>query len=343
VVPAAGGCSEFARHEINALVCDSFDVAAVVAAVASVVEDRGRRHRLRRGAVATALEWSAARGALDQLEFFRRRIGEARGGHASRAARPAVVLDPVSEEAARAAAETLFTARGEADATTHAAQIMDVEACFGRFLYLSANAPLGALRSGARILVTGFAIGSEMIAARRLGFAAVHGVEVERELVAICQERLRRLADMHPLHYDGDRLPYGDESFAVVASGHVIEHTVDPALHLAECMRVLQPGGLLSLEFPTRFHHTELHSGLPSLEWLPRRLRSRALSALGSRLAPLPAGVKRRWRDLLASGLQQISLGSVRAGLRRAGCDWRLVHSTRAAPGIVRCIVERRS
>lgn len=42
-------------------------------------------------------------------------------------------------------------------------------------------------------------------------------------------------------------LPLADESFDAVISTQVLEHVEDPVLHLAECRRVLRPGGRLLL------------------------------------------------------------------------------------------------
>ena len=95
---------------------------------------------------------------------------------------------------------------------------------------------------------------------------------------------------MYPSHYEGTFLPYDDAQFFVVASGHVIEHTNDPFIYLSECMRVLRVGGYLSLEFPNRYHHTELHTGLPSF-----RMASAPSPKLG-REAGLESDVSPRFR-----------------------------------------------
>lgn len=49
--------------------------------------------------------------------------------------------------------------------------------------------------------------------------------------------------DLRP---DGS-VPVADSSFDAVLSTQVLEHVADPALHLAECHRVLRPGGQLLL------------------------------------------------------------------------------------------------
>ena len=342
LVPEEGGTADFARHRENALVCNSFDIDAVVDLVGEVIDDVALRDRLRRAALATALDHGATKGALEQYAFFRRRIEEVRNLRRERMPVRPSELDPAAEDAARTATNAHFAALGDRDLSRHVDQLMDVEAALGRFLYLRSVAPPDSLRAGAAVLVSGFAIGSEMIAARRMGFGRIAGVEVDPELVAICAARLRGLGDVQPMLYDGETLPFEDGAFSVVASGHVVEHTRDPQRYLGECLRVIEAGGLLSLEFPTRFHAVELHTGLPSFEWLPRRARDLALTLLSGPLSPLPERARQGYRSIVERGLQQISLGAVRRLLARTPFDWRLVHAVAAAPGIVRCVVQRR-
>ncbi|HEX9795150.1 MAG TPA: methyltransferase domain-containing protein [Planctomycetota bacterium] len=51
---------------------------------------------------------------------------------------------------------------------------------------------------------------------------------------------------------DAERLPFADGSFAAVVSFDVFEHLPDPKQALAECMRVLRPGGRLVAHQPVR-------------------------------------------------------------------------------------------
>ena len=64
-----------------------------------------------------------------------------------------------------------------------------------------------------------------MIVARQFGFGAIHGVEVEDIYSTASKVRLKYLPHMYPGPYNGSHLPYADGQFAVVTSGHVIEHT----------------------------------------------------------------------------------------------------------------------
>jgi SAM-dependent methyltransferase len=224
---------------------------------------------------------------------------------------------------------------------SYAAGLLAVDHYTSRFIWLENVVDNLADFFPFPMLVSGFSVGSEMIAARRCGFERIHGVEVDRFLVSVTQARLREFPGMFPEFYDGCHLPYADRFFGVVASGHIIEHTADPEKYLWECVRVLRPGGYIALEFPHRYHQTELHTGLPSLEWLPRPIRNLAYRMASARLSPLPAHAKNGYRGILGTGLQQISKGRVRSDLRRSGVVCSIPRSEEVAPGILRILVRR--
>lgn len=52
-------------------------------------------------------------------------------------------------------------------------------------------------------------------------------------------------ADVTLRRADATALPYDDDTFDMVMTAHMVEHLVDPALALAEMVRVLKPGGRL--------------------------------------------------------------------------------------------------
>lgn len=190
-----------------------------------------------------------------------------------------------------------------------------------------------------RILISGAGAGSEMLAAWAAGLGEVHGVEVDPELVAVCQLRIAGMEGLHVHLYDGRRLPWADSTFDLVLSGHVIEHTAAPERYLAELLRVLKPAGRLALEFPSRYHQRELHTGLPSFEWLPNRLRNLSIEALTHPRSPLGSDAKRRYRAILDSNLQQVSLRQVRAWLARGKGNWAVLRHSRPTPGVLRCVI----
>ena len=62
------------------------------------------------------------------------------------------------------------------------------------------------------------------------------------------------------LTYDGQRIPFPDQSFDTVLNVQVLEHTPRPRLLIAEMARVLKPGGLLILSAPFQFRlHEQPH------------------------------------------------------------------------------------
>ena len=210
-----------------------------------------------------------------------------------------------------------------------------------RFLYLRSVIGEEIFKSNSAILISGFGFGSELIMARQFGFGKVYGVEVEQILVDVAKMRVRNYSDISPAFYDGSRLSYEEDQFDVVASGHVIEHTDDPGYYLQEVIRVLVPGGYLYLEFPERYHKTELHTQLPSFEWMPRKLRDLTLRIISSKFSPLREDVKSRYASIVNTHLQPVSMGGVMRMLHGTRFQSKLIHKELAAPGITRCVIQR--
>jgi SAM-dependent methyltransferase len=69
----------------------------------------------------------------------------------------------------------------------------------------------------------------------------------------------------------GESLPFADESFDLVYSANVLEHTDDPGRVLAESLRVLRSGGLLHMEMPNYLSYFEGHYMViqPPIFWKP--------------------------------------------------------------------------
>ena len=82
-----------------------------------------------------------------------------------------------------------------------------------------------------------------------------------------------------------EHLPFATESFDAVTMIEVLEHTHCDTKVLAECFRVLKPGGLLVLFVPNKFYPFESHPcrlgtfslgrNVPVVSWLPESLRRR--------------------------------------------------------------------
>jgi ubiquinone/menaquinone biosynthesis C-methylase UbiE len=69
----------------------------------------------------------------------------------------------------------------------------------------------------------------------------------------------------------GESLPFPDESFDIVYSANVLEHTRNPERVLAESVRVLRRGGLLHMEMPNYLSYYEGHYLVmqPPIVWKP--------------------------------------------------------------------------
>ncbi|MEO7920595.1 MAG: class I SAM-dependent methyltransferase [Thermoanaerobaculia bacterium] len=191
------------------------------------------------------------------------------------------------------------------------------------------------------ILVSGSAVGSELIVARRHGFGEVHGTEVDPELFAIGESRFAGDPSFKPHFCSGVRLPYASGTFGCVVSGHVIEHSRAPFRYLAEHLRVLQPGGWLFLEFPHRYHPVELHTTTKSMEWLPWPLRDLALRVRALRWRGRDAQ-RARMADAVRVDLRPVSVWQIRAYLRvLLASRARIVEIMFPSPGVVRLMISR--
>lgn len=70
---------------------------------------------------------------------------------------------------------------------------------------------------------------------------------------------------------NGESLPFPDESFDIVYSANVLEHTQDPEQVLNEAVRVLRTGGILHMEMPNYLSYFEGHYLVlqPPIVWKP--------------------------------------------------------------------------
>ena len=109
------------------------------------------------------------------------------------------------------------------------------------------------LNAGDRLLEVGFGSGyllERVLAGGSCAFAA--GVELSEEMVRLGRRRFRRFieagrADI--LSGEIEHLPFGDAEFTKLCSVNTLYFWRDPAAALAECRRVLNPGGRIALCF----------------------------------------------------------------------------------------------
>ena len=247
-------------------------------------------------------------------------------------------LDDAREHAALDELIAHYSSLGHFDPDDWARTSMSLSLPGERFEYVRSLVPASLFQEGSNCLISGMSAGSEMIVARRLGFGAVYGTEVDPFFVTFCAKRFGELPGLFPSLYDGEHLGYPDDFFSLVASSHIIEHTRNPRLYLEDHIRVLRPGGFLFLEFPTRYHRKELHTGLPSLEWLPRPLRNLGLVLWR---ATAPAETKRRIDAILDTHLKQISLWSIRRWVLSSNHRASILETRRFIPGVLRVLLQK--
>jgi ubiquinone/menaquinone biosynthesis C-methylase UbiE len=113
--------------------------------------------------------------------------------------------------------------------------------------------------------------------------AGVIATDVSLRWLVLARQRLvEEAADrVDLLACAAEALPFPDETFTIVAASDVVEHVVNTNLFLAECARVLRPGGLLFLATPNRYSlGLEPHVRLWGVGLLPRRLAEPYVRAL---------------------------------------------------------------
>ena len=136
-------------------------------------------------------------------------------------------------------------------------------------------AGIWSLPAQATILDVGSGVGAFVVACRRRGLIAF-GIEPDRigkggGLTAI-QIAKRRLENQVFAVAVGERLPFRDKSFDLVALDQVMEHVADQKAVLREAARVLKPGGAIYMASPNYLRFYESHYKIFWLPLLPKML-----------------------------------------------------------------------
>jgi len=149
-------------------------------------------------------------------------------------------------------------------------------------------------------------------------FAAAHGIRA-RYTVA-----------------QGETLPFPDASFDAILSFDVLEHVRSVSATMKECYRVLKPGGLFLLVFPSYFQPNEHHLGMvtrfPGIQCLfSGRTLIRAYSEILAERGESAYWYRRRsdepapWER--GHTINGTTLARFRVILREL--DWRIIHQSR--------------
>lgn len=170
-------------------------------------------------------------------------------------------------------------------------------------------------RPGATLLEVGCGNGALLEGLRALGWRCT-GLEIDPRAVAVAR---RRGLDVGCGTLRADS--FAPESFDAVVMSHVIEHVRDPRELLARCLRVLKPGGRLSLLTPNlrSFGHRRFGA-----DWLhldpPRHLHLFTAEALAEAVRDAGFGPARSFttvrdaRFTLGGSISLRELGRYRIG-----------------------------
>ncbi|MBU1023315.1 class I SAM-dependent methyltransferase, partial [bacterium] len=112
----------------------------------------------------------------------------------------------------------------------------------------------------------------------------IDALEISPEHYTMAVENLRGIKNIKTHLYDGDKIPFEDNSFDLIYSFEVLEHTQDERKSLIEIHRVLKPGAPLLMTVPNKWWIFETHGAnlpylkwnrVPFFSWLPKSLHSR--------------------------------------------------------------------
>lgn len=114
---------------------------------------------------------------------------------------------------------------------------------FDKLHYLPKLVDFSGFR-GSRVLEVGCGIGTDLVRFAR-GGALVTGVDLSQTAIDLARKNfaLNGVAPQELRVGNGEQLPYDDATFDVVYGHGVIQYTADAPALIAECYRVLQPGG----------------------------------------------------------------------------------------------------
>lgn len=142
------------------------------------------------------------------------------------------------------------------------------------------------------LLDLGCSLGYTLEAARGLGLEAV-GADLSPLAVQHCRG-LKFETALAPL----EALPFADGRFQVVTMKHVLEHTAQPRLALAEVRRVLAPGGAVFIAVPdagywkarrnparSRFYRPDAHGGAEHQVYYRPTVLTRMVGTAGFKVA----------------------------------------------------------
>ncbi len=140
---------------------------------------------------------------------------------------------------------------------------------------------------GSKVLSSGCGSGGDLFAFMSFGASTAIGIDIRFELAKMAMSRFEDTPFKNKVSvsiYNGNVLPFERETFDIIFSSHVIEHTQNPALYLEELFRVVNPGGIIFLDLPNRYFAVEQHTLIKYIHYLPLEMRDGLIKLLLSRV-----------------------------------------------------------
>ncbi len=132
-----------------------------------------------------------------------------------------------------------------------------------------------------RVLDVGCGVGDTLAALAQLPNAELYGIEYSAATLTRARRLVGHRADLR--QGSATALPYEREFFDCLTCSEVLEHLPDDQAALAECFRVLRPGGVLVLTVPYRHWFPAYEPLMGHFRHYDRESLDRSLSAAGFR------------------------------------------------------------
>ncbi len=135
--------------------------------------------------------------------------------------------------------------------------------------------------AGKKVLDLGSGMGG-LATALALAGAEVFPADFNAEYCRITRLRGRRYdLELQPVNAAGEALPFSADFFDIIVCMDVLEHVQVPEKLIGEIYRCLKPGGICQLTAINRFAFKDPHYHARFVNWLPRRLATPYLRAVG--------------------------------------------------------------
>ncbi len=173
----------------------------------------------------------------------------------------AISIPPEVVETARKSLGEFFAPLAKLDADANIADFLDSSKAFKRARILERYTPLREKK----VLEVGSGFGTNL--AVWIKHFSVDGFGIEPGSAGfnegfLCSKQVFTANGIDPERIKdatGEAIPHEDESFDIVYSANVLEHTSHPEPVLAESLRVLRRGGVLHMEMPNFLSYYEGH------------------------------------------------------------------------------------